>query len=103
VKVEYWVVRVILTKRKDGKMIPLEFKRHLQAADDEVSTPELEHARNVVRAKIASEEWCVLPSDGIIGEPQEHFATQAEAQKHCALLAAKHPGEEFRVCINAEL
>jgi hypothetical protein len=53
-------------------------------------------------ALIASGSLACLP-DGSICEPVEVFDQEPDAHTHRAQLAAKHPGEDFRVIMNADI
>lgn len=54
------------------------------------------------QALIADGSLALLP-DGSICEPVEVFDLEADAHAHRAQLAAKHPAEDFRVILNADV
>jgi hypothetical protein len=58
--------------------------------------------RQVVLAKCGAGDLVVVPSDSAIGEVLEAFEVQADAQSCAEAYAAKFPGEEFRVVLNAD-
>lgn len=83
---EYWVMRVLLHQGR----VPVQL---------DMMSP---GAYVATQALIASGSLAMLP-DGSICEPVEVFDDEPAAHAHRAKLAEKHPGEDFRVILNADV
>lgn len=98
-KVEFWVVRVVLHGPKGAR-----FRVNLRSVAELGMGGRPEAA--TVLASIAKGELCVMPSDNSIAEPVEVFegaGANDRANARASELAAKFPDDEFRVCMNADL
>ena len=82
---EYWVMRVML---HEGHTVQLD-----------LMTP---GARIATEVAIAAGSLAMLP-DGSICEPVEVFAEELAARAHRLTLIKKHPAEDFRIVLNADV
>ncbi len=86
VKPEFWVMRVLLHQGR-------------QPVQLDMMTP---GAYLATQALIAAGSLAMLP-DGSICEPVEVFEIEHDAHAYRAKLAGEHPGEDFRVILNADV
>ena len=84
--IEYWVFRVMLHQGR----VPVQLS---------MMTP---GAYVATLALITAGSLALLP-DGSICEPVEVFDNEPDAHAYRELQAEKHPGEDFRVVLNADI
>lgn len=84
-RVEYWVMRVLLHQ---GRPLQLDL---------------LAPGVRIAATKCIDAGTLAMLPDGCIVEPVEVFDEEARAHEHRALLVEKHPHDDFRVVLNADV
>lgn len=89
-KLEFWVMRVLLHRGRVGG------RRAVRIEDMDA------HAAVATLALVSTGDLCCLP-DGSIAEPMEVYVSELEAHSARERLRTDRPHEDFRVVLNSAI